>query len=180
SPPSGTPVIATSSAGTVTYQFQITAVSPADGSESIASDIGQVTTAVNIYATAGTITATWTRVTGVNEYNVYMASPAVSTAIIPAGALFGYVGTVYGTEFINSNIIPDFAQVPPTHRNPFARGQIVSATPVAAGSGYTGVNFTITSAAGSGAVLQGVIISGGLRAIIVKDPGQRSEEHTSE
>jgi hypothetical protein len=40
----------------------------------------------------------------------------------------------YGTQFINSNIIPDFAQVPPTHQNPFARGQIVSAQVGAGGA----------------------------------------------
>jgi hypothetical protein len=100
-----------------------------------------------------------------------MTSPGVSVTP-PAGALFGFVGKAYGTQFINSNIIPDFAQVPPTHQNPFARGQIVSAQVGAGGAGYADVGFTITTSTGSGAVLQGVLIGGALAAIIVKDAGQ--------
>jgi hypothetical protein len=168
--PPGTPTVATSTAGNATFQFEITAVA-ADGTESIASNIGQVAAAVNIYSTEGTISVTWTAVTGVNEYNIYMASPGISTTP-PPGSLFGYVGTAYGTEFINSNIIPDFSQVPPTHQNPFARGQVVSAQVGAGGAAYVDVGFTINSATGSGASLQGVISAGALVAIIVRDRGQ--------
>lgn len=160
------------------YAYVVTAVAE-DGTESIASTSGTLANVVNIAATAGTITVIWNGVAGVNEYFVYKAMPRVNanppgTATAPpTGALFGYVGEAYGTEFVDTNVVPDFSQVPPLHRNPFARGQIVSVTPTATGSGYTSTpTVTINTFTGGGAVIQPVVnASGQVGAFIIQDNG---------
>ena len=170
-PPNAAPTVTPSTAGTVTYAYQITSVSPTDGTESVASATGIVATAVNIMSTAGTINVVWPAVAGVSEYNIYKAEPAVSFGI-PAGALFGFCGSAYGTNFNDTNIIPDFSQVPPQHINPFARGQIIRANVTGSSGTVTSVTFTITTGTGSGALLQGVVIGNALVAILVEDAGE--------
>jgi hypothetical protein len=170
-PPAGTPTVATSSAGNVTYQFQITAVSPQDGSESIASgDRAGGGRGEHLRDRRHHHGELGRGRGGQRVQRLYDEPGRLGDAA--GGALFGFVGKAYGTQFINSNIIPDFAQVPPTHQNPFARGQIVSAQVGAGGAAYADVGFTITTSTGTGAVLQGVLIGGALAAIIVKDAGQ--------
>lgn len=160
-----------SAAGSVDYQYVITAVSPVDGSESKASPIAVINGAVNIAATAGTITITWSSVSGVNEYNVYKALPGFSVEP-PPGSLFGFAGSAYGNQFIDSNIVADFSHVPPLHRDPFATGKIISAIVLTSTATVTAATFTINTTTGSGAVLQAVIVGGLLSAIIVQDQGQ--------
>lgn len=170
-PPAGSPTAVASAAGSVNYEYVITSVSPTDGSESVASGLAAVGSAVNIAATAGAITVSWAAVQGVNEYNVYKAPPGYGVAI-PTGVLFGFAGSAYGNQFIDGNIVADFTQTPPRHQNPFARGQVLGATITAGGSGYTtSTTATITSATGSGAVLQVVEVGGIVTAILVIDAG---------
>ena len=108
-----------SSSGSVDYNYVITAVSAADGTESIASTIVDVSSAVDIASTAGTITLTWTAVAGAEAYNIYKATPGYDGTAVPAGVLFGFAGQATGTSFLDSNIVADFTQVPPQHINPF-------------------------------------------------------------
>jgi hypothetical protein len=162
---------AASSAGGVDYQYVVTAVSPVDGSESQASPIAEVDSAVNIASTAGTITVTWTGVAGVNQYNVYKALPGIGSPP-PAGSLFGFAGSAYGTQFIDPNIVADFTQVPPLHKNPFAPGQITAVNVTNSTGTVSSVTFTITTNTGSGLVLQPVIVGSALVAIIVQNEGQ--------
>lgn len=169
--PPTTVTAAASSGGAVTYQYQVTSIDPDDGTESVASPTAQVASAVNIAATAGTITTTWNAVASVREYNIYKATPGLS-ATPPVGSLFGFVGSSFGNQFIDPNITADFAQTPPLRRNPFAKGQILGLSVTNAGSGYTTAVATITSVTGSGAVLEGVIVSGAIVSWIVRDPGQ--------
>lgn len=169
--PPATATAAASSAGAVTYQYQVTAIDPDDGTESVASPTATVANAVNIAATAGAITVTWAAVLGVSDYNVYKATPNFS-ASPPAGALFGYAQSARGNQLVDSNIVPDMSQTPPLRRNPFAKGQILSVTMTNVGSGYSTAVGTITSLTGSGAVLEGVIVGGTITAFIVRDPGQ--------
>ena len=115
--PPGVTNASASASGSVDYAYEITSINPNDGTESIASTAAVVNNAVNIASTAGAITVTWTPVAGVNQYNVYKAT-AFGTPV-PAGALFGYAGTTFGVELVDSNILADFAQVPPTATNPF-------------------------------------------------------------
>lgn len=169
-PPTGTQAVATAT-GTVFYQYVVTSVSPVDGSESQASVIGSANNSVNIAATAGTITITWNGVPNVTQYNVYKATPGYGVAI-PVGSLFGYAGRAYGSQFIDSNIIPDFTQVPPLHLDPFQRGRVLGGTITNGGSGYTtALTLSVVSGTGSGAVLVGVAVGGALSAIIVQDAG---------
>ncbi len=180
-PPASTSGVASAPGGTgvtayVDYQYVVTAVSPIDGSESVASPIADIPNAVDISSTVGTITITWSAVPNVNEYNIYKAKPAIANAAplisVPAGSLFGYAGSAYGTQFIDTNIVSDFTQVPPTHLNPFSRGKIIAVNPVAGGINYTTIGYTITTSTGSGAVLVPILVSGSLAAVIIVDSGQ--------
>lgn len=159
------------------YQYCVTAVSPKDGSESIASPIANIPDAVDITVTAGSVTITWSVVPGVNEYNIYKATPvfagslAGATVPPPIGAQFGYAGSAYGVQFIDSNIVADFAQVPPKHRNPFARGLVIGATTVTGGAGYNFATVVLFSLTGSGAILTAVVEGGAVVAFIVEDGG---------
>jgi hypothetical protein len=107
-----------SAAGSACYGFIVTAVA-ADGSESLGSAPVFAQLAVNIYATAGTITTSWGAVNGAVSYNVYQAGISFSGPQ-PGGTPYGIVATgLTGTSWQNSNILPDFATVPPQHYNPF-------------------------------------------------------------
>jgi len=169
--PPTTTSAAASATGSVDYQYVVTSVSPVDGSESNASPIAIIDGAVNIAATAGTITITWSSVAGVNEYNVYKALPGFNVEP-PPGSLFGFAGEAYGNQFIDSNIVADFSHVPPLHKNPFAVGKIISVRVVSSTATVTAATFTINTTTGSGAVLQAVIVGGVLSAVIVQDQGQ--------
>lgn len=161
-----------SAAGTVFYQYVATAVSPVDGTESQPSVIANVPNGVDIAATAGSITLQIDPVSGVNQYNWYKALPGYGVAI-PVGSLFGFAGSSYGTQFIDSNIVPDFTQVPPSHQDPFARGQIIGCPIINPGTGYTlACTATITTSTGSGASLETVTdTTGALVGIIIQDAG---------
>lgn len=170
-PPTTIGVVA-SDVGQTTYQYVVTSVDPDNGSESVASPIGEVSSAIGIAAFAGTITITWDAVDGVSEYNIYKAQPAYDSTAIPVGVQFGFAGKAFGTQFIDSNIVQDFSQVPPKHENPFARGRVSSVKVIAGGSGYTTVSVSISSTTGSGAVMRGVIVSGALVAVIIDNAGE--------
>ena len=169
-PPAATSAV-TSSSGTTQYQYVVTAIDPVDGTESIASPIATISSAVDNAVTAGTITVKWNSSLGVNEYFIYKALPAQDGATIPPGSQFAYAGFSSGNSFIDPNIVPDFTQSPPTHQNPFARGQILSAKVTAGGSGYTAIVLSIVSSTGSGGELIGVLESGVLFGVIVAEPG---------
>lgn len=155
------------------YGYCVTAVD-AQGEESVASPyaftpiapISQVS--VDIDLTAGSEIITWTAVNGAISYNVYKAPPSVWNAgpgnsipgtPVPIGSSFGYIGTSFGTQFVDSNIVADMTVTPPLHNNPFARGQIQFVQPTAPGSGYTQGNtfVTIATSTGTGAVILPVV-----------------------
>ena len=156
--------------GTVAYQYEVTAVSPDDGSESIASDTANVT-GVEIATTSGQVNIAWTQIPGVDQYNIYKAQPSIGTPI-PGGSLFGYIGSAYGAGFIDSNILPDYSQVPPLHIDPFARGQILGVTPITGGTGYTAATTaTITTATGASASIVVIVQNGSVVGFILDDAG---------
>jgi len=163
---------AASSSGSVDYAYVVTSVA-ADGSESIASPVANVASAVDIAATAGSITVTWVPAANAIGYNVYKASPAYGV-VVPVGSLFGFAGTALGTQLVDgpSAIVPDLVQVPPTHQNPFARGQIVAATVLTSSGTVTAVTVAINTSTGSGGVIAPVIVNSVLVALIVEEAGQ--------
>lgn len=172
-PPASVSGVATA-AGTVNYEYLVTSIDPINGTESIQSPIASVPNAVDIASTAGSITVSWSAVAGVGEYFVYKALPGYG-APIPTGAQFAFAGFSYGNSFIDSNIVPDFSQSPPTHRNPFARGVVTGGTAVSGGTGYTTITLTPTSGTGTGGVLTGVLENGSLIGVIVDDQGENYE-----
>lgn len=176
--PPGAPTIAASTGTGINYSYVVTSINPNDGTESIASGVGSITNAVNVTAIAGTVTITWNpvqvtdpdgMVQNVQVYEVYKATPGVS-ATAPPGALFGFAGECYGTQLLDSGIIPDFSTVPPLHKNPFAPGQIIGVKITASGSSAT-FTATINSNTGSGAVLTPIIIGNVLVGFFIGDNG---------
>ncbi len=159
--------------GLTDYQYVVTAISMATGEESVASDIADIPDSVNIAVEAGSIVLTWTAVDGAAYYNIYKAPPAFQ-ASVPIGSLFGFAGTTYGAEFVDSNIIQDMTQVPPLHKNPFAPGALISVTITDPGAALvpSTLGYTITTVHGTGAVGYPVVVGGEMQAFIFSNGGQ--------
>ena len=154
-----TSTVHSSTTASTYYAYVVTAVDN-NGQESVASN---VTNAFNndIAIYAGSNSLAWNIVSGAQSYNIYKAIPSYSITV-PIGVAFGYVGNSFGNTFTDTNITPDFTQVPPIHNGPFDRGAITGVSITNAGSGYSQstVGYNITTSTGSGFV--GVpIVSGG-------------------
>ena len=152
------------------YQYEVTAVSLVDGTESIASPIGSAANVTDI-AQAGAILVTWSAVAGAENYNIYKAQPGLETPV-PAGAQYGFIGQAQGTQLVDSNIVSDFTQVPPTHTNPFAPGGVIKVNITGAGTGLTTVTWAITTSTGSGFNGYPIIVGGQLSAFVITDNGE--------
>lgn len=161
------------------YSYVVTAVDN-NGNESIASKATDVLNN-NISINAGSNTVTWSApASNISSYNIYSATPAFTIApyVDPGfiGAPYGIIGSSVGFQFTDTNIIRDFTVTPPTHQNPFARGQILDVTKTSAGSGYlqSTIGYTITTSTGSGfsgtPIVQG--LSGNFVGFYVQDNGQ--------
>lgn len=168
--PPASPSATASSSGSTYYAYQITSIDPNNGSESVASATASVSGAVNIAATAGAISLVWSPVAGVTSYNVYKA--AESVVAIPAGSAFGYAGTTTGTAWTDTNITPDYQQVPPILGDPFSPGRVLDCQVTSQGTGITAATATISTSTGTGATLEPVIQNGSVVDIIVVTPGQ--------
>jgi hypothetical protein len=160
------------------YQYVVTAIDTKTQDESVPSNIATAYNSVNIAETAGSIIISWDSVAGAGQYNVYKAPPSYN-AVAPAGALFSYAGTTFGTRFVDTNIVADGARTPPMHDNPFAPGKILGVVMTNFGTGYTNPSWTVNSATGSGDVLEPIVMpdnaqsggSGQLMAFLVKNGG---------
>ncbi len=173
------------------YAYVVTAID-ANGNESVASAVAytpnssSTAASVDISLTAGSITVTWNPVAGATSYNIYKApaaiwdtgdvsggSPATPQAV-PIGSSFGFAGSVVGNQWVDENVVSDFTTTPPLHADPFAPGQIINATATAGGANYVQQTTacSVTSAAGSGAVILPVVVDGAVTAFIVQNPGQ--------
>ena len=162
------------------FAYQVTAVDR-NGNESIAS-VTATCHGADLQTEAGTNTVTWDIVPGAAYYNIYRApvstDSGTSAVPVPAGSIFGFVGSSYGTQFIDANNTPDLAQTAPTHRNPFASGQILAVDITNSGSSLYGVTYNITTSTGSGfagtpCVETGVsTFYGSLGAFLIQSPGK--------
>lgn len=159
------------------YAYVVTAVDSVTGQESVASPVANVTNSVNIGTVLGSVVVTWASVPGAAFYNIYKAQASAYNALVPVGSQFGLVGQSYGTQWVDSNVLPDFSIVPPLHTNPFARGQVLSARKVGTGSGYQQATTTASfvSISASGVVLLPVVVNGDVVAIIVQNSGQNAQ-----
>lgn len=150
--PPATPTAVANNSTTVTtwYSYVVTSVDAVTGEESVASNPCYIENN-DIAINAGSNTVSWNAVTGASSYNVYAATPSYSEQV-PIGAAYGFVGSTIGVSFTDSNITADFTTVPPTHQNPFARGQITDVVITAPGTGYaqSTIGYTITTVAGTG------------------------------
>ena len=162
--------IATSAAGTTYFEYVVTAVD-SNGQESVASATTKVAS-VNITSTAGAITISWAAVAGAQFYNVYR-SPIANATDVPTGANHGYVGTAYGTQFVDGNITPDFTRTPPLHANPFAAGAITFINIVSGGTGWVAgsTSASISDPNGTGAVIVPIVVGGAVTGFIIQNGG---------
>jgi hypothetical protein len=156
-----------------TFNYEVTAVDR-QGNESVASAVASCN-GTDIEVIGGANTVTWSGVSGAAYYNVYRSPASVNSggAIpVPAGSIFGYVGSAYGTQLVDSDSSRDISQTPPTHQNPFAPGQILAVNIISGGSGLTDVNYTITSAAGENFNGYAAVTGGALGAFVVTSNGE--------
>lgn len=117
SPPTSVAATATSSTTPDTYySYVVTSVNDI-GEESIASNVASIQNN-DIAVHAGSNIITWTAASGAVSYNVYGTTP-VYNSTIPSGVPYGYIGSTYGTSFVDTNIIADFTKTPPLANNPF-------------------------------------------------------------
>lgn len=144
-----------------------------DGTEGPISVPYLVDDIVNFTIEAGSVELTWNPVPGAVRYYVYRSHVAVRistdtfTNNITSGVQLGFLGSVAGTAFIDSNIVPDFTRSPSEAYNPFSAGQVERIEVTNGGSGYGfahsvtltgGANFlgyTVTD--GNGAITDVVI-----------------------
>lgn len=184
-PPTSVSAAANSQAPTngvnASFAYQVTAVD-ADGNESIASVIARCHGA-DLQIEAGTNIISWSIVSGAKFYNVYRAPISVDSATVtsggtavpipvPDGAIYGFVGSSFGTQFVDNNTTPDLTQTPPIHKDPFAPGQILAVDITGSGSGLTAVTYAITTVDGTDFAGDPLVISGGLGAFQITNGGR--------
>ena len=93
--------------GANTYVYHVTAVDPETFEESLAGTKSQASLAAA--ATGAPHTITWTAVSGISQYNIYLEVNGQAS----------YVGIAGTNSFVNDGITPDYLESPPTARNPF-------------------------------------------------------------
>lgn len=154
------------------YSYVVTAIDSQTGEESVASSSASAYNN-DIAVNAGSNTIKWNAVAGASSYNIYKATPSYAVAV-PVGASYGYIGTAFGTEFTDTNILADFSAVPPVYNNPFARGKIEYVTITGGGSGYTqaGVTYSVATSTGSGFTGTPIVISGAVVGFIITNGGE--------
>ena len=161
-----------SAAGSASVIFAVTKVL-ADGTESAAGPPAKISGIVNYTATEGAVSIVWQADPDAVYYNVYR-SVVATTEVLSSGSPLGYVGRAHGTKFTDSNIVPDFTNVPPTFNNPFAPGAVEKIAISSGGTGYTdfasGVG--ITDPTGTQFVGQAIVQGGAITNILVKYGGK--------
>jgi len=172
-PPDAVSVTANASTTVSTwYSYVVTAVDSITGEESVASQRAQVENN-DISVNAGSNVISWSARTGASSYNIYKATPSYEVTV-PVGSSYGYIGTAFGTSFVDTNITADFTSVPPVHRDPFAVSTITSVNITNGGSGLSQetVSYTITTSTGSGFAGSPVIQGDTLVAFIIDNGGK--------
>ena len=120
---------------TYKIRYKVTALRTTDegNKESTASAVCEVTG--NLYLSSSRITLTWNAVAGAERYRVYKTYSGV----------YGYVGEVETTSFVDNNIANDPNITPPRYDDPFNQaGGITSVTVTNGGSGYKTFDGAVT------------------------------------
>lgn len=157
-----------------TFAYVVTAVD-SKGNESVAS-ISASCHGTDIEVDGGANRVTWSAVAGAKFYNIYRSPASVDTSTVgpnpvPAGSIFGYVGSAYGTQLVDSSPSRDLQQTPPTHQNPFARGQVLAVSITNGGSGLKTVTYAVTTVAGVNFVGTSLVNAGTLGGFSITNPG---------
>lgn len=161
SPPTGVTATTTLGGGVVNYSYVVTTID-SSGQESGPSSPATLANKQDIRSVAGSNKVVWTpAATGV-AYNVYESSVSYF-GVVPTGVSYGFVGTVKGTTFIDSNIGADFSQSPPVAQNPFIGSGLSFLTITAPGT-YTAVP-TISFSGGTPSIPGTAIASLGATAV---------------
>lgn len=170
----GQPTLTPSAAGTAGYGVVVTAVD-ANNVESLPSRAKFTTTSVDFTATAGSVTVTWTAVSGAVKYNIYRTRVFPTGTEVTYAEQFGFAGTSFGPRFVDSNIVLDFSQSPPKHLNPFADGTVTSISITAPGAGYVLDDTVTVTGATSGTGFVGYPIvdnAGTILGVVIIDGGK--------
>jgi hypothetical protein len=117
----GTPTpssVTASATGPAYVQYKATAVDD-NGQESPASAPLSADAIVDMRTTTGTVQVVVNAVAGAVAYNFYK-SVTSTFGTVPDGVEVGYIGTSNSNLFLDSNIVPDFSQVPPIHKDPIS------------------------------------------------------------
>lgn len=147
-PPTGV-AITPSATGTAGMAFAVTAVD-VDGNESLPSQYAFNKASVNYSTEAGTAKVTWNAVADAVSYRVYRSMIVPDGTTVSRAMQVGYLGTAYGPQFVDTNIIPDFTSTPPTHEDPFANGKITFIAVTNGGTGYTNDSVLTLTGTGTG------------------------------
>ncbi len=157
------------------FSYVVTAVTNSPPNESLPSAVANCMGAQLNSNTGEANTVSWSAITGATLYRVYKANPTIHEAI-PAGAMYGYIGTATGTSFVDIEIGPDFTQSPPMGTNPFNAGPIVACNVLKGGTGIDpNATLTVSDVAGTGAVLTPTIVGGVITNVSVTNGGQNYE-----
>jgi hypothetical protein len=165
------------------YAYAVAAVD-ALGNESAPCRTAISGAGIDIGATMGSVSVFWSPVAGAAYYKIYKGLPS-SGNIPPFSTPLGFAGFVYGTNFVDANVVPDFTKTPLLHNDPFSTGQISGYTITSPGSGWP-VGLTlmnVTTFAGDPAPTTTAIIypvldtstpgaTGGIVGLDIVDPGQ--------
>jgi hypothetical protein len=103
---------ATSGAHDTTYTYVVSAINPTTGQESLQS--ASASCVNDLTLPGNTNSLSWTApsdaISGQTRYPVYKSQN---------GSLFGYIGSTYGTSFVDNNIAADLSVTPKQNKNPF-------------------------------------------------------------
>jgi hypothetical protein len=130
------------------YTYRVTSVD-AQNQESLPSNLQGIGPVVDIRTYGGSNKLNWDFVDGAVAYNCYAADISYF-GLADINNYYGFIGTSYTDNFIDSNITPDFAEGPPNSQNPFVG---------------TGVGYIIVTGNGTYTSVPGVTLTGGTPSI---------------
>lgn len=160
-------------AGTAGAIYAVTAIF-SDGTESVQSDNYFVLDTNNFSVEEGYVTIYWSSVAGAVAYRVYRSIILATASELTCAQELGYLGTVRGTVFSDSNYVPDFTASPPVNSDPFAEGVIEAISVTSGGSGYTSATTTVTITDPDGENFVGfpLVVSGAIVAVLISNGGR--------
>jgi hypothetical protein len=172
--PTGVSVLQSGGSSTLYDTAYVVTAVDANGQESGASSIVTLSSKEGLGITTGSFsnTVSWSAVSGAIFYNVYRAPIAFHAAGVPAGSVYGLVGSSNGTSFIettNNFTVPNYSISPPVAQNPFLGGPVASATITAAGV-YTTIPTITFAPPSSGGTATGSVTLG-IITDVVFSPG---------